>query len=49
MQKNTFLTPELLWCVFLIVFEVRTTNSGYSFDVEFLKLLVLIDLFIMNM
>ena len=45
--RKSCLNPRGLF--FLFVFEVWAGNSNWSFDAEFLKPLVLIDLFIMNM
>ena len=45
--KNAF-NPLITLACFLLVFEVRVANSDYSSDAEFLKPLVLLDLFIMN-
>ena len=43
------LIPKEIWPVFLFVSEVWARNCDKNSDVEFLKLLVLIDLFITNM
>ena len=43
------LTPRGRRSLFWFVYEVTAINFGYSFDAEFLKPLVLIDLFVVNM
>ena len=41
--------PQRMEVFILFVFEVTAINFGYSFDVKFLKPLVLIDLIVINM
>ena len=47
-MKYILINPTGKWLVFFVCFQVRAGNSGQSFDAEFSKPLVLIDLFIMD-